>query len=102
MQTYVSEHYALEAWEMQLVFSKLLRKCRFKVHIQNGQNVRPKNTQKCLLSIDTGIEKSFMCVHDAWVLLILTYKKKLWPVRAWLVWKKSLCFAYSDTVMYIL
>ena len=32
--------------------------------IQNGQNVRPKNTSKYWLSMNTGADKSFMCVYD--------------------------------------
>ena len=54
--------------------SNLLCKCRLRYskngeikrckHIKNGQNVRPKNTYKYLLSMDIEVDKSYMCVLD--------------------------------------
>ena len=84
MQTFVSEQYAIESWKMQLVFvqtcyvnldSRYRKKCKqiqngvngaitMSKQIQNGQNFRPKNTSKYWLSMNTGADKSFMCVYD--------------------------------------
>ena len=55
MQIFLSEQYALEAWEMQSVFVQICyrnvdsrynknREVTMCEHVQNGENVRPKNT----------------------------------------------------------
>ena len=72
MQTFVCEQYALEAWKIQLVF---VQTCYVNIdsrysknadittceYIQNGQNVRPTNTLKYLLSMIKGWQTLYVC-----------------------------------------
>ena len=75
MQTFVSEQYGLKDWKMQLVFvqtcyvnidSRYSKNAEITTceYIQNGQNLRPKNTLKYLLSMNTEVDKPCTCVHE--------------------------------------